>query len=215
MAVPFIVIDGYNLMHAVGMARRSYGPGDLERCRNTFLNYVTARIAVPQRARTTIVFDAFEAPTDLPRQMSWRGVTVAFPKSGGDADTLIEEMIAAHSAPRQLLIVSGDRRLQIAARRRRARFVDSETFADGLERRGPQAAAGQDQRPKRAEHPKFNGELPPAETEEWLALFGDISPTDNLGEEIESEQTWIKELQDLIDRQETLDDPDGSSIEAR
>ena len=27
-----LVIDGYNLMHAAGLARATYGPGDLERC---------------------------------------------------------------------------------------------------------------------------------------------------------------------------------------
>jgi len=210
MAVPFILIDGYNLMHAAGMARQRYGPGDLERCRNAFLNFLTSRIGVRQRARTTVVFDAFEAPADLPRKMSRRGVEIIFPETGGDADTLIEEMIAAHSAPRQLWVVSGDRRLQDAARRRRAHFIESEQFAEELQRRGPQDEQ-QEQRRSHAEHPKFSGEVPLAETEEWLDVFGDIPEADDLSSDIESEQSWIRELQERIDRQEFLDEPNGDS----
>ena len=31
----YLIIDGYNLMHARGLARRTYGPGQLERCRRS------------------------------------------------------------------------------------------------------------------------------------------------------------------------------------
>ena len=211
MAVPFILIDGYNLMHAVSMARRTYGPGDLKRCRNAFLNYVTSRIGSQQRARTTIVFDAFEAPADLPRRMSRRGVDIVFPHPGGDADTLIEELIAAHSAPRQLWVVSGDRRLQDAARRRRAHFIDSEQFAEKLQRHKLQDGPAE-QRRQHAEHPKFSGKVAPGEAEEWLDVFSNIPEANDLNSEVESEQAWIRELQDQINRQEFLDEPtDGSA----
>ena len=31
MPLPYHLIDGYNLLHAAGLAREKYGPGDLER----------------------------------------------------------------------------------------------------------------------------------------------------------------------------------------
>ena len=68
MATPFRIIDGYNLMHAAGMARRRYGPGDLERYRNRFIRLVAARLTEEERARTTIVFDARDPHVDGPRE---------------------------------------------------------------------------------------------------------------------------------------------------
>ena len=55
-----------------------------------------------------------------------------FAQHHDEADTLIEEMIQRHSAPKQLTVVSSDLRLQTAANRRKAVAVDSENWLDGL-----------------------------------------------------------------------------------
>ena len=133
----FLIIDGYNLMHAVGLARRTYAPGQLQRCRTQLLRLLASHLAGPERERTTIVFDAGEAPPDLPREMTAAGMRVCFASPGKEADDTIEELIAAHSSPRQIRLVSSDHRLQRSARRRRGEFVDSEDFASELESRGP------------------------------------------------------------------------------
>ena len=64
MATPFHIIDGYNLLHAAGLGRPTYGPGDLERCRNRLLSFLRTHLRAAERARTTVVFDARDAPPD-------------------------------------------------------------------------------------------------------------------------------------------------------
>ncbi|MCA9035491.1 MAG: NYN domain-containing protein [Planctomycetaceae bacterium] len=124
----FLLIDGYNLMHAAGFARYRYGPGDLQRCRQRFLTELTSRLQQEALPDSLVIFDAFESPDDTDRTMVVNGLTVNFAEPGGDADSEIEEIIRTHSAPRQVLVVSSDHRLHKAARRRRCRCVDSAVF---------------------------------------------------------------------------------------
>src|ERR1700746_1524702 len=125
---PYLIIDGYNLLHAAGLARRRYGPRQLERGRAQLLAYLAKHLTEAERERATIVFDAAEAPPGLPRELSAGGITVRFAGPGKEADDTIEELIAAHSAPRQILLVSSDHRLQRSAQKRRGTFTDSEEF---------------------------------------------------------------------------------------
>lgn len=133
MAVPFLIIDGYNLLHAAGLARRSYGPRDLEVCRKRLLLQLAGRLAPAIVERTTVVFDAFSREDNSQRHQVCHALQVVFAPAGTDADTEIERRIARHDAPRQLLIVSSDHRLQRAAKRRRCQVVDSEDFWAELE----------------------------------------------------------------------------------
>lgn len=133
MPQPFVLIDGYNLMHASGLARRTYGPGDLEVCRNRLLQQLSARLNEEACRRTTVVFDAFDSVGDDQRLQHLHGLTVIFAPAGTDADSELERLIAEHSAPGQLWIVSSDHRLHKAARRRKATAVDSEQFWDSLD----------------------------------------------------------------------------------
>jgi hypothetical protein len=57
-----------------------------------------------------------------------RGLTVRFAAQYKDADSLLEELIQADTSPRRLTVVSSDHRVQRAARRRRARAVDSDVW---------------------------------------------------------------------------------------
>ena len=125
----FLIIDGYNLMHAAGFARRNYGPGDLHRCRQRFIGQLSSLLSPNARQTCTIVFDAFESPLEeSPRQFDTTGLTIEFAPAGTDADSTIEEKIQQHSAPRQVMVVSSDHRFHKAARRRKSRCVDSEDF---------------------------------------------------------------------------------------
>ena len=58
MSRPFWIIDGYNLMHAAGMARQHYGPHELERRRNLFLAFLNTHLSEVELPRTCVVFDA-------------------------------------------------------------------------------------------------------------------------------------------------------------
>ena len=129
MAQRFRIIDGYNLMHSVGYARERYGQGGLERSRNRLLRFLVNRLDLEERRRTTIVFDARTVPFEGTREQKLEGMRILFNEAGSDADTLIEELILEHSAPKQLEVVSGDRRLQKAIKRRKGIAVESEDFA--------------------------------------------------------------------------------------
>lgn len=76
--------------------------------------------------QTTLVCDG--APIGDLEGRSWSSCAVRFAGSGRDADTLIEYLIDRDTAPRRLVVVSSDRRIMKAARRRRAKPLPSEDF---------------------------------------------------------------------------------------
>ncbi len=133
MIHPFLMIDGYNLMHAAGLARHNYGPGDLEVCRKRLLQQLSVRLNSVAARRTTVVFDAFGAHDDANRVQMSHGMSVVYAPAGTDADSEMERLIAAHSSPKQLLVISSDHRLHKAAQRRKAKAVDSEVFWESLD----------------------------------------------------------------------------------
>jgi predicted RNA-binding protein with PIN domain len=162
-----ILIDGYNLMHAAGMLGRGVGPGGLERSRLALLNFVAESVRANELTTTTVVFDARQAPPGLPRRLVHRGMAVLFAATYESADELIEELIQADSAPRRLVVVSSDHRVQRAARRRRAKAIDSDRwYADMLRQRAARHA------PSPTPVPKPN-ELGNSEVEYWLRQFED------------------------------------------
>ncbi|MEK6248950.1 MAG: NYN domain-containing protein [Planctomycetales bacterium] len=129
----FLIIDGYNLINAVGLIPEGVGPGTLEQSRQALLNFLAETLAGETLTNTTVVFDAGEdAPKGLPREIRHRGIQVFFASNYDDADELIEELIQANSAPRRLTVVSSDHRLQRAARRRRAQAIDSDRWYSEL-----------------------------------------------------------------------------------
>jgi len=130
-----ILIDGYNLISTAGILGRGAGPGALARARLALLNFLAESLDAKELAGTTVVFDAAGAPPGLPRHVAHRGIAVRFAARYPDADSLIEKLIDEHSAPRRLLVVSSDHRLQRAARRRRARAIDAELWYDEIVRR--------------------------------------------------------------------------------
>ena len=123
-----LLIDGYNLLHVSGIIGRGAGPGMFERSRLALLNFLAESLDPRDMPHTTVVFDAREAPPGLPVAVPHRGITVRFARHYEEADDLIEELIRADSAPRRLVVVSSDHRIQRAARRRRAKAVDSDIW---------------------------------------------------------------------------------------
>jgi predicted RNA-binding protein with PIN domain len=207
MSPAFVIIDGYNLLHAAGLARLQYGPGDLERARHRLLALLAEKLRPDERRRCTVVFDAQQAPTDLPRQNDLHGLTIQFAPSGQDADTVIEQIIARHSAPRRMLVVSSDHRLQQAAKRRNAKPVDSEAFLRELGRRESRSPLVEDQVPSNSTTPTSSKALT-----DWQVEFGDID-VKSLADEVGREPLIDGTLPDsesarLDELQQKLDDPD-------
>jgi predicted RNA-binding protein with PIN domain len=123
-----LLIDGYNLLHASGILGRGFGPGGLERSRLALLNFVAESVPAQTLSGTTVVFDAAGAPPGLPHTLYHRGIAVRFARDYDSADALIEELILADAAPRRLTVVSSDHRLHRAARRRKAKAIDSDRW---------------------------------------------------------------------------------------
>lgn len=203
MATPFLIVDGYNLLHAAGLARLRYAPGDLERARHRLLALLCEKLTAAEQLRCTVVFDAQAAPLDVARESRHQQARVLFAAPGSDADTLIEELIATHPAARQLIVVSGDHRLHKAARRRGAHPLDSEVFWERLQQR-PDARTALSAEPPAADSQRA-AQPPPrtsTETERWLREFGEIS-VDEIAAEVRAEEQaattdpWQQHLREL------------------
>lgn len=148
MAIPFLIIDGYNLMHAAGIAKQRYAAGEMERCRKQLQLKIASMLEAEALARTTLVYDAFASISDDQRVFRKHGMKIVFAPMGHDADSVIEELLQKHSAPRQIIVVSSDHRLHKAAKRRKARCVDSEVFMQQIETEEP--LSGRRRRPSQS-----------------------------------------------------------------
>ena len=62
------------------------------------------------------------------RSAPWPGCRFTFAGRAGSADQLIISAVQASSSPRKLLMVSSDRAIQIAAKKRRCRVLSSDDF---------------------------------------------------------------------------------------
>jgi uncharacterized protein len=162
-----LLIDGYNLLHVTGLSGKGSSPGAFQRSREALLRFLAASLEPFERKVTTVVFDAADAPPGLPGTVTHEEMTVRYAREYPDADTLIEELIKQESAPRKLVVVSSDHRIQRAAHRRRARTVDSDVwYADLWQRRVQSRSAAQQLVPE-----KPIGELAPAEIDYWVNEF--------------------------------------------
>jgi predicted RNA-binding protein with PIN domain len=199
MSVPFLIIDGYNVMHAAGLARATYGPGDLARKRFELLVKLARRLTIEERKRCTVVFDAIDAPKYLSGRFRHEEMLVLFAEPGHEADELIEILICEHSAPRRLTVVSSDHRLQNAIRKRRGTAVDSDVFLIKVE--SPHRQIGSSQ-PLGTTTTDPNKDL-----DFWLREFEGIDP-ESLNRELvvqsgESKSDWEQQVDQL--QQQLLD----------
>src|SRR4051812_44964880 len=101
------VIDGYNLLHALGILHGRTGPHGLEKARLALLGLLHGALG-EQAAEATVVFDAAHAPPGAPAEEGFRGIRVVFAVRHANADDLIEEFIRGHADPRRLQVVSDD-----------------------------------------------------------------------------------------------------------
>jgi predicted RNA-binding protein with PIN domain len=157
------LIDGYNLMHAVGLASAKLPAGKLERARLRLLDWL-ADAADGRCAVLRVVFDAKSAPSASP-ESDHRGVRVAF-AFRRTADELIEELVGAEPRPDRVTVVSNDGQVREAARRRGCGLHTCEAFVDWLVGGRPEA------RPLPAPEPdKPEPSATPDELAAWLAAF--------------------------------------------
>ena len=151
-----LLIDGNNLAHAMGTELAPIGRDAL--CE--MLSRLAAR-----GEQICVVFDGRVPPDPQVAQLEQYDVEVVF-SGRKKADQLVVERIAANTAPRRLVVVSSDREIRRAARRRRCRGMTSDQFADVLFR-----AARNDRTRPPSEPPEKRRGLTPEQTKAWLREF--------------------------------------------
>lgn len=155
------LIDGYNLMHAVGLI--GPGTGTLERARDRFLDWLADK-AKDRPDTVRVVFDAEKGRGRSP-ETTLRGVRVRF-SFRRTADDDIEELLAAERHPERVTVVSNDTRLQAAGRRRGSAVHTCEQFVDWLLR--PSDSPSRPGSPPPVEKPD---QATPDEMAAWLVAF--------------------------------------------
>jgi predicted RNA-binding protein with PIN domain len=160
------LIDGYNLLHAIGVLHGQVGPHELEKARLRLLGLLHGALG-PRSPDATVVFDAAHAPPGAAPALDYQGIHVIFAVGREQADDLIEELIERSSDPRHLHVVSDDHRLQRAARRRQCVAVGCLDYFEALQqpRRTRPTTSATDKETNRSS----------ADTEQWLRTFADLA----------------------------------------
>ncbi len=178
------LIDGYNLMHARGLMQGKFVPDAFRKARQRFLIELAAAMDPVQAHQTTVVFDASRPPHDRPARQKVKGIEVVFAVGDENADERIEKLIAGHSAPKSLTVVSSDLRVRQAAEHRRAKVVLSDDFLVGLANRKRMPVTAPP--PLSAEEQARNRGLSSSEAAFWMAEFADVANEPGIGERLRS-----------------------------
>jgi uncharacterized protein len=160
------LIDGYNLLYALGLPPGPLGPRGLEKARGRLLAMLAGALGDGANA-VTVTFDARQARSGSRSEEEYHGVRVLFAVHHEEADELIEELIRRDPTPRQLAVVSDDHRVQRAARHRRCQVLGCQDFLDLLEK------LDKPQRPATAET-ELRGFQSEEEKQRWIKEFGDL-----------------------------------------
>jgi uncharacterized protein len=169
------LIDGYNLIHALGMIHKDAGPGGLKAARKQLLTFLRQSFG-DNALHITVVFDAAHAPRGALRDQIINQMNVRFAPKGQSADDVIETLIGEHGSPKSLVVVSNDARLENAARRRGARSWSHEKLLDFFEMKKAAPA-------KPGTNPVDQKDEPSAEeAKAWQKEFADVENDPDLKE---------------------------------
>jgi|SRR5262245_25917677 len=157
------LIDGYNLMYALGLARRNGGRAAWDRGRRLLLDWLADQHG-PAAGNVTVALDAQNARGGLVIEESHRGLRIVR-KQGRAADDMIEDLLKDERSPQTLTVVSNDARVREAASRRGCMVQKCEDYIDAVMDR-PRPRTPADDQPEKDER------ATPAEIAEWLQKFG-------------------------------------------
>jgi uncharacterized protein len=203
------LIDGYNVMHAGGRLGAKLGRDGFKRARRRFLDELSAALGPHVAGRTTVVFDASVHPGDFKLDASYRGLDVLFALGDENADARIEQLIAGHSNPKTLTVVSSDRRIRQAAARRRTRCLTAEQYweliDDYKERRRRALKTEISSEPLATEEEAQTAAA--AESALWLEAFRDVAEAPGVKETLAPDDSLltdaeIAEIEREIDREQ-------------
>jgi len=164
---PTLLVDAYNVLHVTGIL-----PPEIAGPDAPALARLVARSRYTNR-HCWLICDG--APPGANRSGGMirspapgvERVELVYAGPNRDADSLIERLIERDSAPKKLLVVSSDRRILTAARKRRSSAMPSEAFLSHLahDHKHPKASAV---------YPAFalDAPLDPVETKRWKDRLG-------------------------------------------
>ncbi len=151
-----LIVDAYNVLHVTGVLAPEHAGPDLIGLAELI------HFSRFSSLQTTLVCDG-----DSPERLKLPGrVETHYAGKGQDADSVIEAMLERDSAPRSVRVVSSDRRLRIAAKKRRASWMASDEFLRCLN-----LDAGRGKR-ETAAFSKPDVPLDGVGVEGWLKKFG-------------------------------------------
>jgi predicted RNA-binding protein with PIN domain len=160
------LLDGYNLLHAMGLLAGKVGPHGLEKARLALLGRLLGDHG-SAAAGVRVVFDASRAPPDAVPEEHYQGIHI-FYALDGEADDVIETLIHHDATPRTLTVVSDDHRIQRAARRRRCPCLGCLEYLDQMERL-------RQRKPDWPDAPAKPQGVSEAEAQHWLREFADLA----------------------------------------
>jgi predicted RNA-binding protein with PIN domain len=160
-----LLIDGYNLMYAVGVFPASAERSAFDAARRQFLDWLSGQPAL-KGLPVRVVLDAQYATRDH-GTTTHRGLVVTY-TFNQTADDLIETLIATDKNPQRLRVVSNDHRIRTAARKGRCQVLSCEQFIDWLQAGGRSG----DEKPTPVPLPSADKPVPlSSEMDEYLKAF--------------------------------------------
>jgi len=161
-----LLIDTYNVLHVTGVLPPELAGPDAVRLAGLIRESRWAG------ADVRMVCDGSSGGLSLPRELAeGSGIRLVFAGPGPDAaDIMIERIIEKDSAPRTLLVVSSDRRILVAGRKRRCSVLTSEQFLQRLVDDSAVGGAG-----------GHGGAIDHGTAAMWMREFG-FEPSEGLGE---------------------------------
>ena len=150
-----LVIDCYNVLHAEM-------PPELAGLTEAGLCMAVRGAGMAERGVRVVVDGGATVNSPLADDIS--PVEVLYSGHAATADDVIIRLIATSTAPRRLTVVSSDRAIRDAARRRRCRTLSSDAFIQRL----TEAVRGR----RRPQPPTRSGPSTPGSVRHWLEAFG-------------------------------------------
>ena len=155
-----VIIDGYNLLWAIQYTDENDSAlTDLQMC------FTLGRYFSKMGEVGEVVFDG-TGPPDREQFFNIDGLDVTFVGFKTDADTVIENKISANTDPKRLQIVTNDRRIKDAARRRKAESVDCGRFWKKVKK----TLSSKKKEPEEPDSKKYG--IGESETDMWMKYFG-------------------------------------------
>ncbi|MBK9118803.1 MAG: NYN domain-containing protein [Phycisphaerales bacterium] len=156
-----LVVDGNNLLYAANAVSSS----SLQIGRSMLCDRL-GMWAERRDERVHVVFDGPQPKAALARQIGHPAIQVTFSGPGVSADAVLEKLLQNDSAARRVVVVSSDRAVAQAAKRRGARPMAADVFWRTLERELARPLR------QRLEPAEKEAGLDPGSVAEWLAEFG-------------------------------------------